>query len=78
MIYNKETATRFLRCCKQPFILRCRSHRIEICDEVIRKISTQTIGYIGIDLEEWVIRGEQACVDWIWTHRGAINAHFRR
>lgn len=81
MIYNKKSAERFFKCSKQPFQFRLGANKyIEIQYPEIRCISKQVIPgcCIGIDLEEWVIREESACISWIYQRRAVINKHFRR
>lgn len=92
MIYNKESALRFFKNCKAPFRIRIarptdpagfyygdRVKTIEICYPRICSIVKQEIPGcdIAVDVEEWSINGEAACVNWIYFRRKAINARFK-
>lgn len=73
MIWNKESAYRFLDQCRQPFYLRTRNGYYQIHQGRVglyEKVDEWT------DLQRWELTGEDA-VNAVWRLRKYINARFK-
>lgn len=79
MIYNLASAERFLSQCNNPF--KCRLHKnglyLEAHKGIVRVVSTEYAGNIGIDLLHCEKSGKEA-VSLLYEHRKYINRHFNR